>query len=925
MEVLLMTDKMSRSARRNKKTTKKKTSGKRPIWKTILFTILFIGLAAGIVGGAVGIYWIATAPDLDPDKLNVPLSSTLNDKYGEPFTTLELENREQVKYEDLPQVLIDAVVATEDARFFEHKGIDLRRLGGAIVANITDGFGSQGASTITHQVVENFFLSNEKQIKLKVQEQWLALQLERKYSKEEILEMYLNKIFYGNNSYGVVAAAKSYFGVEDLNDLTLAQAAILAGLPQRPTAYNPFRDPELTAYRMNTVLDLMVRHGKVTEEEADEAREVDIVAMLAEPEESSTKYGAFIDKVADEISEKLEGINIYTDGLKINTTLDTNAQERVELLLTDTEANPLNYGSDNVQGAIVVTDTKTGAIQAIGGRRNSTGSQELNYAIDKRPNLQPGSTIKPIMSYGPAIEYEKISTYHQINDDAPYQGPGMEKPINNITRTYSGWVSARTALSQSLNVPAVKLFEEVGADRAKSFGEQLGLDMPDDLYASDAIGGGSLTVTPLEMASAFSVFGNGGVYTEPYAVESVEFPDGSTVELRPDSEPAIEDYTAYMITDMLKTVFTDGTWASGSMGGLPVAGKTGTTNVDDGSAGDRWFVGYTTNYTVSTWVGENIVDGKRVGLPDSVDWTIAQQMFRETMLHVSEGIDTADFQQPDSVVKLAIERGTNPPELASDHTPAAQKVTELFVRGSEPTTTSEKFDQLDAVSGLNATYNEDDHSIHVEWDYDTDSDVSFAVSASVDGGSIQELATTEDMSLDISEVEAGAKYTIQVVAISNENNSITSEPASTSITVPGGDEEEEEEENIPPVSGLSATYMEDQGIIDVSWNYDGPPAAFEVTVNGGQTQTVQSQGIEISGTFSPGETYSISVTPIGQEGDVRGDSQSTSVSIPQAEEPEEPEEEPVEEAPEPEEDEDEGEEAPPEEDETPDEEEPSDE
>src|SRR5699024_2779298 len=154
-----------------------------------------------------------------------------------------------------------------------------------------------------------------------------------------------------------------------------------------------------------------------------------------------------------------EGINIYTDGLKINTTLDTNAQERVELLLTDTEANPLNYGSDNVQGAIVVTDTKTGAIQAIGGRRNSTGSQELNYAIDKRPNLQPGSTIKPIMSYGPAIEYDKISTYHQINDDAPYQGPGMEKPINNITRTYSGWVSARTALSQSLNVPAVKLFE----------------------------------------------------------------------------------------------------------------------------------------------------------------------------------------------------------------------------------------------------------------------------------------------------------------------------------------------------------------------------------------------------------------------------------------------------------------------------------
>ena len=916
-----MTDKMSRSARRNKKTTKKTTSRKRPIWKTILFTILFIGLATGIVGGAVGIYWIVTAPDLDPDKLNIPLSSTLNDKYGEPFATLEIENREQVKYEDLPQVLIDAVIATEDARFFEHKGIDLQRLGGAIVANITDGFGSQGASTITHQVVENFFLSNEKQIKLKVQEQWLALQLERRYSKEEILEMYLNKIFYGNNSYGVVAAAKSYFGVEDLNDLTLAQAAILAGLPQRPTAYNPFRDPELTAYRMNTVLDLMVRHGKITEEEADEAREVDIVAMLAEPEESSTKYGAFIDKVADEISEKLEGINIYTDGLTINTTIDTNAQERVELLLTDTEANPLNYGSDNVQGSIVVTDTKTGAIQAIGGRRNSTGSQELNYAIDKKTNLQPGSTIKPIISYGPAIEYDKISTYHQINDDAPYTVGNHT--FRNFSRTYAGWVTARTALSDSLNVPAVKLFEEVGAERAITFGNQLGLTMPENLTISDAIGGGNLTVTPLEMASAFSVFGNGGIYTEPYAVESVEFSDGSTVELSPDSDAVIEDSTAYMVTDMLKDVFTDGTWTSGGMGGLPVAGKTGTTNIGD-EAGDRWFVGYTTNYTVSAWVGEHIVDGKRVGLPDSVHPTIAQQMFRETMLNISEGIDTADFQQPDSVVELAIERGTDPPELASDFTPAAQKIAELFVRGSEPTTTSERFDQLDAVSGLNASYDEEDNSIHVEWDYDTDSDVSFEVSASVDGGSMQGLSTTEDMSLDISEVEAGAEYAIQVVVVSNENNSMTSEPASTSITVPG--EDEEEEENIPPVSGLSATYVEDQGIIDVSWSYDGPPAAFEVTVNGGQTQTVQSQGIEISGTFTPGETYSISVTPIGQEGansDVRGDAQTTSVSIPQAEEPvpEEPEE-PEEEAPE----EPEEEETPPEEEEeTSNEEEPSEE
>lgn len=894
-----MADKMSRTARR-----KQKTSQKKPIWKTILLSILFLVLATGVAVGAVVIYWIATAPELDPDKLDVPLTSTLYDKDGKPFATLEVENRELVRYEDLPQVLIDAVIATEDARFFEHHGIDLKRLGGAIIANITEGYGSQGASTITHQVVENFFLSNEKKLKLKVQEQWLALQLERRFTKEEILEMYLNKIFYGQNAYGVAAAAKTYFGIEDLDELTLPQAAVLAGLPQRPTAYNPFRNPELTEQRMDTVLNLMVRHGKITEEEAEEARQVDISSLLVENVEDSTLHGAFIDQVRIEIEDKLDGVNIDTSGLKIYTTLDTSIQERVEFLLTDSPENPIDYGHEDVQAAIVVLDTKTGAIQAIGGQRNTTQHGMYNYALK---GFQPGSTIKPILVYGPAIEYDQISTYHQILDDAPYLPEGVQgNPIRNITGRYSGWVTARTALSQSLNVPAVKLFEEVGFDRAIQFGEKLGLDMPDELVHSDALGGGKLLVTPLELAGAFRVFGNNGIYNEPYAVASVEFPDGSTVDLRPESEAVIHDYTAYMITDMLKDVFTNGTWVIGDMGGLPVAGKTGTTNLGD-TAPERWFTGYTTNYTVTTLVGGYEVDGKRAGLPDSVHWTIAQQMFREVMLPISEGIETPDFAMPDSVVEVTVERGTNPPELASEYTPASQRVTELFVKGTEPTTTSETFDQLPAVSGLNATYDEDANSITVEWSYDSDRDVSFEVSASVNDGSMRKLTTTENTTMEISEVEPGATYTIQVVAISNENNSLTSEPVSTTVTVPDEEEEEpeeeeteeeledENEETIPPVSGLDAAYLEAEGIIDVSWTYNGPPAAFEVTVNGSsvsQSQTVQSQGIEISGNFSPGETYTINVVPIGQRGatsGVRGEAQSTTVTIPQSEEPEDEE------------------------------------
>ena len=230
----------SRVARRESSEPKKKFN----IKKIIMYIMIAI-LAIGIGVAGLFTYYIVTAPPLDVDKLDVPFASELLDQDGYTFASLYDENRKKIEYDDLPQVLIDAITATEDVRFFEHPGIDIRRIGGAVIANLKRGFGAEGASTITQQVVEHMFLSPEKKIKLKVQEQWLALQLERKYSKEEILEMYLNKIFYGSNAYGVGKAAEVYFGVTDLNDLTLTQAAMLAGLPQRPTAYNPFENPDL--------------------------------------------------------------------------------------------------------------------------------------------------------------------------------------------------------------------------------------------------------------------------------------------------------------------------------------------------------------------------------------------------------------------------------------------------------------------------------------------------------------------------------------------------------------------------------------------------------------------------------------------------------------------------------------------------------
>lgn len=885
----------SRSARRKQK----KTTKKKPIWKKILLIFLLAFLSIGIVSAALGIYWISTAPDLDASKLSDPYSSVLLDKNQETFGDLVgEEKRKKVTYEALPQVLVDAVTATEDARFFEHSGIDLRRIGGAVLANITDGFGSQGASTITQQVIEKSFLTPEKKISIKVQEQWLALQLERQYSKEEILEMYLNKIFYGNRSYGVGMAAENYFGKSDLNDLTLAEAAILAGLPQRPTAYNPFVNPDLTEQRMNTVLTLMVRHGKISQEEADEARETDIPSLLVETERQPTKYQAFIDQVEKEVNEKVDGADIYTDGLKIYTTLDPAAQQHVEFLLNDSDENPIAY-PEGTQAAMVVLDTKNGAIQAIGGSRNSEGNKGWNYALSAE--AQPGSTAKPIMAYGPAIEYDKISTYHQINDDAPYEVAGSN-PIRNWNRSYGGWMTARHALNQSLNVPAVKVLEEVGLGKAQEFAENLGINFANDqIDIRDAIGGTGTNISPMQMAGAYRAFANEGIYNEPYAVTKVEFPDGRVIDLKPEAEAVMSDYTAYMITDMLKTVVTSGTGKAAAVPGVQVAGKTGTTNLAEveGSP-DAWFAGYSTNYTISVWTGGYNEENKRAVLEDT---SISQTLFKNMMTKMSEGIDTPDFAKPDSVVEVKVEKGSNPPALASDYTPSDQTVTELFVKGTEPTKTSDKFDKLDPVSGLEASYNEDSNSIEVKWNYDSDADVTFDVSASINGGSMQKLSSTEDTSMEIDSVELGAEYTIQVVAVSD---SMESDPKTVTVRV----SEEEEEEDIPAVSGLSAEYLEDSGLIDVSWSYDGPPASFEVSVNG-DTQTVQSQGIEISGAV-PGQSYSITVTPIGQNGDndgVRGPTQSTQITVPQEEESEQPEEpaepEETEEPTEPEEEEEE--------------------
>lgn len=765
----------SRASRRKQK------KKKRPIWKKILLTIVLIGVLCVVAGGAVFGYYAATAPKLDEEKLSDPASNIVYDMNGDEFAELGSESRRKVNYDDLPQQLIDAVTATEDSRFFEHNGIDIIRTGGALVSNFKNGFGAEGGSTIDQQVIKRSFLSPEKTVKRKMQEWWLAFQLDRQYSKEEILEMYLNKVFYGQYAYGVATAAETYFGKDDLNDLTLPETALLAGLPQRPTAYNPFENPDLAQQRMNTVLDLMVQHEKITQAEADEAKKTKVQDLLTEKQPQSNKYGAFLDQVQKELSERFEETDLNLDGMKIYTTLDPDAQETVENALS--EDSGISWVDENLQAGITLLDTKSSAIRAIGGNKNNELGG-FNYAI--QGSNQPGSSMKPIIDYAPAFENGVYtSTYEQINDEPITVEEAQNWQPGNYDNQFHGWMSARTALAKSYNIPAIKTFQAVGPEKAKEFANGLGLEFKNDtINYSDSIGGSS-EFRPIDLAGAYAAFGNEGIYTQPYAITKIEFSDGSTLDMKPESEAAMSESTAYMVTDMMRSVMTEGTGTLANVSGLDIAGKTGTTNKDgqEGSP-DSWMNGLTTNYTLSIWTGtpdDTIIAG------DSAGTNVAKYLFKQIMTEVHEGKDTESFKKPSDVVEAKVERGSRPAASPSAGTPSSEILTELFLKGNLPGATSERYEEeeIDPVTGLSASYDEASNSINISWNYD--GDASFSVSADPSGST-----STSDTSAVIENVQAGQTYNIAVTASVDGE---TSEAKSTSVTVPGEEENAEEEEN----------------------------------------------------------------------------------------------------------------------------------
>ncbi|WP_144551068.1 penicillin-binding protein 1A [Bacillus mycoides] len=740
-----------------------KPKKKGSFFKKFLIGCLLLGIVGLIAGVSAFFVIVKDAPKLDKAKLVNPLSTKFYDKDKNFFYEYGAEKRTNITYDQVPKVVESAFLATEDARFYQHNGIDFKRTGKAILENVTDGFGSQGGSTITQQVIKNYFLTMEKTSKRKVQEWYLAYKLEQQYSKHEILEMYLNKINLGNRSYGVATAAQNYYA-KDLKELKLHEAAMLAGLPQGPNIYDPTKEENIdrATKRRNTVLSLMNRHGFISKQEMDEAMKIPVTEGLQKSKEvTEMPHQAFLDAVFKEIEKEMPDVNIGSDGLQIYTTLDKGAQEYAEQLL---DGDIINYPNDRFQGSFVFMDTQSGEVRAIGAGRkeNKTVFKGHNMVVDLQ--RQVGSTMKPIFDYGPAIEYMQWSTYHQLNDSEYTYSNG--KKIRNATNSYKGDVSLREALKKSLNIPALKTAQAVGLDKSQAFAEGLGMPFSRKAVEADAIG--SNEASPLQVAGAYAAFGNDGNYNKPHFVTKVVFPDGKEKNFKPKEERVMKDYTAYMITDVLRDVVKPGSGGTGPtayVSGIDVAGKTGTQNFDpdtlkkynipESANRDSWFAGYSPQYTMSVWTGYER-DSEENYIPDkSSSVRIAQQIFKEMMSKFAT--DTSRFEQPSSVERLN---------------------EELYVKGAKKDAIKQI--KVDPPTGVTPSYDAASNTINLSWS--GPSDVSaYSASYKANDGSSGSLSVS-GTSASLSGVKPGVTYSFSVVA---KKGTGTSDAAGVSFTVPG--------------------------------------------------------------------------------------------------------------------------------------------
>lgn len=605
-------------------------------------------------------------------------TSIIYDGQSDVVTRLHgVQDRTWVSISELQPSTVYAFISAEDARFFEHEGVDVIRIAGAIVADIKAGSYVQGASTISQQLIKLSHLTSEKTISRKAEEAALAYEMERQYSKEDILEMYLNYVYFGGGYYGIEAAAEGYFGVH-ASDLTLDQSAMLAGILKSPSGYAPHINYAASINRRNNILRLMRDYGYITDDEKKQAAAKRPTILHDKNEEYSGYYTDAVTKSA----AALMGITVdelIRGGYSIYSAMDSDIQHYCEEMFKNGELFP----AEDSEAAIVVLEPSTGMVVAMVGGRSYTGGISFNRATDIR--RQPGSVIKPVIAYAPAFEYLNYTAADMILDE---ETTFADYTPSNYGNKYYGWVTVREAVTKSLNVPAVKTLSAVGVYRAKDFAKRCGIEFDDkDDSLALALGGFTYGVSPLQIAGAYSCFASGGIYNTPTLIKKITDRNGLTVyEYRQDSRRVMSEANAYILTSMLKSVVTEGTGHRLNTLDIPIAGKTGTVGLANGNR-DAWMAGYTPEYTAVVWQG---YDSDRLGLlPSSATGgTYPALMLYELFNHIYPDGRSGDFEKPESVKQYSIDAKTLKKQhkvvLANAMTPQSSRVTEYFTEETAP-------------------------------------------------------------------------------------------------------------------------------------------------------------------------------------------------------------------------------------------------
>ncbi|HJG84454.1 MAG TPA: PBP1A family penicillin-binding protein [Weissella thailandensis] len=700
-----MTEEMSRVERgRNSTKNNKRPSQPNPKksgskWKRILkytfWTIVILIVVGGFVGAGLFAYYASSAPKVTNSALVGTSQTKFLDKDGDVFYSTG-SKRETAKQNEIPKKMRMAVVSIEDRRFYKHHGVDPRRILGAAFANVTgSSLGLQGGSTLTQQLIKlTVFSTNssDQTFKRKAQEAWLATKLEKQYSKNQILTLYMNKVYMGNGVYGMKTAAEYYFN-KDISELTVPQMALLAGLPQSPSGYDPYSNPKGATSRRNDVLKAMANNDVISQSDATKYSQTSIKTGLTSDHDtvdSESEDAKVDDAYITSVRNKLTslGYDLNKDGLVVQTNLDSDVQQRAyDIANTD---DYVSWKDDLMQVGLTVTNPNNGQVMAQIGGRKQNGLQGSNRATNT--NRSSGSTAKPLVDYGPAVENLSWSTNHSV-DDSAYTYPGTNTPVYDADRSYLGKITMRKALAQSRNIPAIKTLQEVGYDNSSAFLKKLGIPINSDkLVASSAIG---IDVSSEQEAAAFSAFGNGGEYYKPQYISKITDQSGAVKEFKNSSSTAMKSSTAFMLTNMMKSVITDSYAKIINTSDYAQAGKTGVTayddslNMPDKSASDAWFTGFTKTAAISVWTGYDEPNEEGHSLASGEQQFTPLRVYKALMDYIMSGAgaDGSDWDMPNTVKSSTI-NGVKEYSVVGADTSSEKTISQAVKKSSSRSTPS---------------------------------------------------------------------------------------------------------------------------------------------------------------------------------------------------------------------------------------------